>query len=204
MEINKALKLVSKDRRTKKGVAIRDLDDLTQKGIDCYIIFPDCCGLNKLCFYVAKRYFEISPNETLKLVLEEDGTEIVEDAYLLLQPDNTQIMVLKPGEEWVAKPFTIDVTDHSRRHDIEHYSFDAMSTLKNLAKNPSSILLLNERELEVLAQFDTSQDIGIPNTTLEFLVEKCEEELEQKRSVKDAISLVHLYQKATENSQKDS
>lgn len=131
-------------------------------------------------------------------MLEEDGTEIAEDAYLMLQEDNIQIMILKPCEEWTPKPFTVDVTDHSRSINTEHNLLNPVSTLKGLAKDPSSILLLNEKELEILTQFDTSQDIGISNSTLEFLIEKCEEQLEEKRKVRDALSMVHLFKKAKE------
>lgn len=141
----------------------------------------------------------------MKLVLEEDGTEVVEDEYLMLLENNTKIMVLQINEdEWAPKQFTVDVTDHSNSRNAEPNVFDPVTTFKDLAKNPSLILLLNPKELEILIQFNASQDIGVPSSVMEFLVEKCEEELERKRKIDDAVSLVHLYKKAKEQSHQNS
>lgn len=48
--------------------------------------------------------------------------------------------------------------------------FNAIATLKVLAKDPLSLLSLSQKELEILSQFDISQDIGVPYSILKILV----------------------------------
>lgn len=49
---------------------------------------------------LAKKKFNI--NETVKVVLESDGTEIDEDDYFATLEKNTLIMILKPDEKWCS------------------------------------------------------------------------------------------------------
>lgn len=48
--------------------------------------------------YLAQQKLDI--NETIKVVLESDGTEIDEDDYFDTLEKNTLIMILKPDEKW--------------------------------------------------------------------------------------------------------
>jgi len=51
-----------------------------------------------LYFYLAQQKFDIS--ETIKVVLESDGTEIDEEDYFDTLENNTLIMILKPDQKW--------------------------------------------------------------------------------------------------------
>lgn len=60
------------------------------------------CHIYLTLFYhcIAQRKLDI--NETIKVVLESDGTEIDEDDYFDTLEKNTLIMILKPNEKWCS------------------------------------------------------------------------------------------------------
>lgn len=140
----------------------------------------------------ARKLFGAGSDE-LKIVLEEDGTEIIEDDYLLMLENNTKLMVLKNIEQWAA-PFltSCDETDTS----LATRQQNPVKILQKLFRSPGSIALLSEEELEVVVSLSQRQNIGIPESEVEYLKDACERELEQKRRVRDALDQFELYQKA--------
>ena len=125
------------------------------------------------------------------MVLEEDGTEIVEDDYLLSLQDNTKLMALFGDQKWTAcSLLPCDETDHHNQH------YNPVKILQKLARSPGTIALLSEEELTAVVHNPTPTNIGIPESELSYLKEACERELEQKKRVKDALDLVELYQRA--------
>jgi DNA fragmentation factor alpha subunit len=135
-------------------------------------------------------------SDELKIVLEEDGTEVIEDDYLQMLDNNTKLMVLKNIEEWAA-PFLAcyDETDTSQAH-----RHNPVKILQKLHRSPGSIALLSEEELEVIISVAKSQvqNIGIPESEVDCLKDACERELDQKRRVRDALDQFNLYHKAVE------
>lgn len=59
MDSSKPFKLVSKDRRVKKGIAARDLEDLVQKGRLKYYCFIKVIALQQMV---------VQPRDTLKSI----------------------------------------------------------------------------------------------------------------------------------------
>ncbi|EFX71643.1 hypothetical protein DAPPUDRAFT_16993, partial [Daphnia pulex] len=76
----KPFKLVSQDRRIKKGVVAGNMEELMQKGI-------------------TRTLFNLG-SENIQIVLEEDGTEVLEDEYLLFLDNNTKLMILPSNNQW--------------------------------------------------------------------------------------------------------
>jgi len=74
---------------------------------------------------IARTSFKIA-SEELRIVLYEDGTEIVDDDYLHTLDNNTMLMVLKNTEQWVSHSSASDSrtveTSHVSRPHIAHYS----------------------------------------------------------------------------------
>lgn len=128
-------------------------------------------------------------------MLEEDGTEVIEDEYLMMLDNNTKLMVLQGDEEWAAPFPTFDVTDHpdtAKPHN-------PVKILQKLVRSPGSIALLSEEELDVVSSFTEYQHIGISQSEVEYLIEACQRELEQKKKIKDALDLVDLYHRAKQS-----
>ena len=134
-------------------------------------------------------------SDELKIVLEEDGTEIIEDDYLQMLENNTKLMVLKNIEQWVAPFLAYDETDTSQANRPLH---NPVKILQKLHRSPGSIALLSEEELEVVISVAKSQvqNIGIPESEIDCLKDACERELDQKRRVRDALDQFNLYHKA--------
>ena len=74
---------------------------------------------------IARTSFKIA-SEELKIVLDEDGTEIVDDDYLHTLDNNTMLMVLKNTEQWVSHSSASDSrtvkTSRVSRPHIAHFS----------------------------------------------------------------------------------
>ena len=131
----------------------------------------------------------------VQIVLEEDGTEVIEDDYLLLLDNNTKLMILDKNSEWTAPFPAFDVTDHP---DCSK-TCNPVKILQKLVRSPGSITLLSEEELDVVSSFTQHQNIGIPQSEVEYLIEACQRELDQKKRIKDALDLVDLYQRAKQS-----
>ena len=131
----------------------------------------------------------------VQIVLEEDGTEVIEDDYLLLLDNNTKLMILDKDSEWTAPFPAFDVTDHP---DCSK-TYNPVKILQKLVRSPGSITLLSEEELDVVSSFTQHQNIGIPQSEVEYLIEACQRELDQKKRIKDALDLVDLYQRAKQS-----
>lgn len=62
--------------------------------------------------------------EKFELVLEIDGTNIVDDSQFMLLKKNTKIMVIKPAEEWPAKQLEDRGKNNVEQHrDVQRQYF---------------------------------------------------------------------------------
>lgn len=73
---------------------IRDAKPNTEKRNDNLIYNLATIGKEKL---------NISHDVRIKLVLEEDGTEIDDEEYFMFLPHNTTLMFIQPGEKWALE-----------------------------------------------------------------------------------------------------
>lgn len=143
--------------------------------------------------FLGKSVFDLGPD--IKIVLEDDGTEVIENDYLMLLENNTQLMILPMHEEWTAPFPAFDVTDHPETNK----SYNPVKILQKLVRSPGSIALLSEEELFVVSSFTEYQHIGVSQSEVEYLIEACQRELDKKKRIKDALDLVDLYQRAKQS-----
>lgn len=136
--------------------------------------------------------------EDFQIVLEEDGTEVIDNDYLMYLENNTKLMLLQADNQWAADFPALDETDCPGTIKL----YNPIKILQKLVRSPGTIALLSEEELDVVSSFTGHQNIGIPQSEVEYLVEACQRELEQKKRIKDALDLVDLYQRAKEQSDK--
>jgi DNA fragmentation factor alpha subunit len=126
-------------------------------------------------------------SENIQIVLEEDGTEVLEDEYLLFLDNNTKLMILPSNYQWNPPIPAFDVTDCP---GTENSNYNPVKILQKLVRSPGSIALLSEEELDVVSSFTSHQNIGIPQTEVEYLIGACQRELEQKKKIKDALNCI--------------
>ena len=146
---------------------------------------------------IARTLFNLG-SENIQIVLEEDGTEVLDDDYLMFLENNTKLMILPSNNHWNPPIPAFDETD-CPAGGTEN-SYNPVKILQKLVRSPGSIALLSEEELDVVSSFTSHQNIGIPQTEVEYLISACQRELEQKKKIKDALDLVDLYQRAKQQS----
>ena len=152
------------------------------------------------CIFPVRKHFEIEA-DPITIVLEEDGTELVDDDYLLTLDPNTKLMVLKNGEIWRQQVAFIDETDRSGG---VYTVPDPINVVEMLFKNPASIALLSEEELEVVAEADnlkSEQFRGFSSADLMFVQNACADQLEKKQRLKNALDYIDLIKRASEQAE---
>lgn len=122
---------------------------------------------------------------------------MVDDDYLQTLEPNTKLMVLKTGEVWHPQFIFVDETDRSRGGFTVP---DPINVVRMLVKNPASIALLSEEELEVVVEaddLDAGQFHDLSSADLAFLQNACGEQLEKKKHLRNALDFIGLVRKAT-------
>ncbi|XP_059145091.1 DNA fragmentation factor subunit alpha-like [Physella acuta] len=174
---NKPFKIWSSDRETRKSITAATLNELISR------------GCQKLGLESSK----------LKVVLEQDGTEVDEEDYFAFLQPNTVLMFLVDGEKWrpCDKQIVIeqDVTD-GEADDVEQVS----QLIKN---NLSHIIMLSNQQLQVLVDCDTTKLaclLGEKETTTQTLQDACQRSLDERLEANEAIELLKLFHKSKEHS----
>ncbi|KAI1888638.1 hypothetical protein AGOR_G00187210 [Albula goreensis] len=102
----KPFRACSSDRATRKGVTAGTLDELRNRVAQVLLL---SCSM-------------------LRLVCEEDGTEVETDDFLFSLPDNTVLMALQPGETWTPSARGSVLPSASKKprtgRDIARVTFD--------------------------------------------------------------------------------
>ena len=153
--------------------------------------------INFLTFISARTCFDIGC-DPIRVVLEEDGTEILGDDYFQTLDFNTKLMILKNSETYppANKPFAfVDEIDNISR---VYRDPDPISTIKMLVNNPASIALISEEELEVVAEaesLDAGDFADISSKDLLYLQNACADQLENKQKLKNALAYIDLMEK---------
>ncbi|XP_023326323.1 DNA fragmentation factor subunit alpha [Eurytemora carolleeae] len=167
----KPFKVLDRTRTRKKGIMVDGLDDLLIK---------------------AKTKFEYPTNQSVELVLEEDGTEIEDEDYLFSLPDNTCLMLLFKEEKW--SPFGV-----GDEVDSVNPSSALFNLLLRLESSPGSIALMSEPDLELLVDIDPEQQaVQHPRFDLKFLKDvqtAADKHLLEKGEIRDTLALLDIYHK---------
>lgn len=163
----KPFKLLDRLRSGKKGIMAGSYTEVLEKG---------------------KQKFNYPDNQEVELVLDEDGTEIDDDDYLLSLPDNTTLVILHKGDRW-SPLVSGDEVDNGR---IEGGSSRLIDLLLRLESSPGTIGLLTEPDLELIVDLDL-QDQTFNRFDPEFLKDvqnAADRHLLEKGQIRDAIGLL--------------
>lgn len=96
--IRKPFKLVSEDRQTRKGVVVSNLEEL---------------------IYKARTIFNLGP-DNVQILLERDGTEILEDEFLLFLENFTDLVVVQSKCQKMTNCQRLDVCNESVTTEQEY------------------------------------------------------------------------------------
>ncbi|XP_016377907.1 DNA fragmentation factor subunit alpha-like [Sinocyclocheilus rhinocerous] len=185
----KACKVCNISREKHYGLAVTSLDQLKIKG-------GEALGF--------------SPSASVSVVLEVDGTIVVDEAYFMCLPANTKFMLLHADEIWMHSHQVDGGTAQPCRKstDLEVDGKDTVdgfeswrSLAEQLRQDLASIILLSEADLQSLidvpcsdlaAALDFSQQkTQVLQDTLQRMLDRREEERQSKE-------LLRLYLKAME------
>merc|ERR1712071_363134 len=176
VNMTKPYRITDLERKDVKGICAASLEEILLKARTCFDIGCD----------------------PIRVVLEEDGTEILGDDYFQTLDFNTKLMILKNSETYppANKPFAfVDEIDNISR---VYRDPDPISTIKMLVNNPASIALISEEELEVVAEaesLDAGDFADISSKDLLYLQNACADQLENKQKLKNALAYIDLMEK---------
>ncbi|XP_046648308.1 F-box-like/WD repeat-containing protein TBL1XR1 isoform X2 [Daphnia pulicaria] len=81
--VKKPFRLISHDRRVQYGVGVESVAEVICK---------------------TRTLFNLGVDENIVVVLEEDGTRVTEDGFLLLLENHTKLMILRNNTQWTQQP----------------------------------------------------------------------------------------------------
>ncbi|XP_014251532.1 cell death activator CIDE-A-like [Cimex lectularius] len=146
---------------------------------------------NSLENLVARAVEKLGLAGSVKVVLEQDGTEVDEEDYFTTLEKNTSLMVLMQDQSW-APPgrrkgeSSCDQTDGGR---------GIQGLLQRLQSDIGQVSLLGGYELELLSDMDPDslKDIVSDRVFLDQLKEASGRFLSEKRQAQDAMDLLKIY-----------
>ncbi|XP_047102218.1 DNA fragmentation factor subunit alpha-like [Schistocerca piceifrons] len=172
------LKVVDLARECKKGVVASTLQELISR---------------------ARGKLGVPDNVPVKIVLEQDGTEVDDDEYFSTVEKNTVVMLLKNDEKWLPPGKFHRVRRISDETDGPRFGpkdKELSSLVDRLQGDLTHISMLGGRELELLSNMDPESLIDIFPESEIFLVQLKEASgrfLSEKRQAQEALELLKLY-----------
>ncbi len=107
--VKKPFRLISHDRRVQYGVGVESVAEVISKGIDNHSMSWKWSTKTKtLVRFIARTLFNLGIDENVVVVLEEDGTRVTEDGFLLLLESHTKLMILRNNTQWTQQPGTLE------------------------------------------------------------------------------------------------
>nr|CAD7396395.1 unnamed protein product [Timema cristinae] len=146
----------------------------------------------------ARKKLGIPPTIPVRIVLEQDGTEVDDDEYFSTMDKNTSLMILINDQRWLPPgkipryQIVVDETDAAGNR----LNKDLSGLVDRLHGDLTQISMLGGKDLELLSDMDPDSlaDIMPDNRMfLEQLKEASGRFLSEKRQAQDALELLKLY-----------
>ncbi|KDR23385.1 DNA fragmentation factor subunit alpha-like isoform X1 [Zootermopsis nevadensis] len=169
-------KVVDLTREKRKGVVAATLQDLIIR---------------------ARNKMDLPRDIPVKIVLEQDGTEVDDDEYFSTMERNTTLMILINDQKWLPPgklpryQIIVDEPDSSGTHTKR----DLGGLVERLQGDLTHISMLGGKDLELLSDMDPESlaDIMPDKTFLEQLKEASGRFLTEKRQAQEAMELLKIY-----------
>lgn len=189
MTDRKPCKVCNFTRQKSYGLVVPSLDELKIKG---------CESLG------------FTSTDTVKVVLEDDGTIVEDDAYFLCLPLNTKFMLLHERETWSPVRRIDGGTAWMARESmlLETDAVDSSSAVgpwwdlaQQLKQDMASIILMSEADLQTLVDVpchELASALGFQVKKAEDLQETLQRVLDRREEERQSKELLQLYIKAVE------
>ncbi|GFR81156.1 DNAation factor subunit alpha [Elysia marginata] len=172
-------KVWSCDRAVKKSLTAASLRDFIEKG----------------CLKLGMK----NTTGAVRIVLEEDGTEVDDEDYFSFLPQNSTLMLLKEGECWQparTEAVARDETDHG---GIPVREDETARLASDLRADLSHIITFSNDQLQQLVDEDTltlAQLMGESERFSKSLQDACQRHLDERAQTTETAGLLKLYHKA--------
>lgn len=139
----------------------------------------------------------VKSTENIKLVLEEDGTQIDESYWEVLK-DQTRLILLQPSEVWQPQPVWPPDIGHCKFDLVDGFSSGEKVTSEKLfmklQQNPAIMVLLSLQEMEIIKDTDVDLIDGkyINKEMAKELQDKCVEIYLMKKKETEALEVIDL------------
>ncbi|OQV12728.1 DNA fragmentation factor subunit beta [Hypsibius exemplaris] len=118
------LKIQDVNRKNRIGIVVNSLQDLIAK---------------------ASQKLSFNPRSTKKLrvCLEEDGTEILDDAFLFTLPAHSVLVILRPGESWMGNlSYVMEAFELVKKISPLHRIKERIEQTMNVEKDPEKMAMI--------------------------------------------------------------
>ncbi|XP_042266101.1 DNA fragmentation factor subunit alpha [Thunnus maccoyii] len=189
MTDRKPCKVCNFTRQKSYGLVVPSLDELKTKGCE---------------------FLGFTPSDPVKVVLEDDGTIVEDDAYFLCLPINTKFMLLHEKETWSPGRRIDGGTAWMARESmlLETDAVDSSSAVapwwdlaQQLKLDLASIILMSEADLQTLVDApcpELASALGFQEKKAENLQETLQRVLDRREEQRQSKELLQLYLKAVE------
>ncbi|XP_067448024.1 DNA fragmentation factor subunit alpha [Thunnus thynnus] len=189
MTDRKPCKVCNFTRQKSYGLVVPSLDELKTKGCE---------------------FLGFTPGDPVKVVLEDDGTIVEDEAYFLCLPINTKFMLLHEKETWSPGRRIDGGTAWMARESmlLETDAVDSFSAVapwwdlaQQLKLDLASIILMSEADLQTLVDApcpELASALGFQEKKAEDLQETLQRVLDRREEERQSKELLQLYLKAVE------
>ncbi|XP_044208632.1 DNA fragmentation factor subunit alpha [Thunnus albacares] len=189
MTDRKPCKVCNFTRQKSYGLVVPSLDELKTKGCE---------------------FLGFTPSDPVKVVLEDDGTIVEDEAYFLCLPINTKFMLLHEKETWSPGRRIDGGTAWMARESmlLETDAVDSSSAVapwwdlaQQLKLDLASIILMSEADLQTLVDApcpELASALGFQEKKAEDLQETLQRVLDRREEQRQSKELLQLYLKAVE------
>ncbi|XP_063225373.1 DNA fragmentation factor subunit alpha-like isoform X2 [Bacillus rossius redtenbacheri] len=172
------LKVVDLMRENRKGIVASSLNEFIDR---------------------ARKKLGLPKEALVRVVLEQDGTEVDDDEYFSTMEKNTSLMVLVGDQRWLPPgkipryQIVVDETDATGNRLSS--SKELTGLVDRLHGDLTHLSMLGGKDLELLSDMDPDSlaDIMPDKKFLEQLKEASGRFLSEKRQAQDALELLKLY-----------
>ncbi|XP_064599201.1 DNA fragmentation factor subunit alpha-like [Liolophura sinensis] len=175
----KPYKVWNKDRSLKKALTAHSLEEVISKG---------------------KTKLGLRSEAPVKLVLNEDGTEIDEEDYFTFLPNNTTFLLMSPDDKWRPEGCEEVSTDEPDYLSPDSAQRDRLRhQVEGLRRDITRIITFSNDDLQSVIDMTVDELCSLLQDTRDFaqsLQSACQRHLDERQQTAEAIDLLRLYHKA--------
>ncbi|XP_067658688.1 DNA fragmentation factor subunit alpha-like [Haliotis asinina] len=181
--MSRPFKVWSGDRANKKSVTAATLQELVYKG---------------------RQKLGLADSESVRVVLEEDGTEVDEEDYFTFLSNNATLLMLRTSEKWRPQGAEEVSRDEVDTMDGAHGMSERVKQLVcGLQRDVSRIITFSNEDLQQIVDVSVEELASLLQDTESYakaLQDSCSRHLDERQQAAEAIDLLRLYHRARQHS----